>query len=165
MRPLNGIAQPPKTRRPRSDAVRLATLGDARWRDVLAEYRATVRREIRRHGGSEMHTAGDSFFVTFTDPRRAVQCALALAPALRVLGIPSRFGLHWGDCEMRGEEVSGLAVWAAARVMAVGGADEIVLSDAMRQELADGGVPLEDRGVHTLKGVPGKWRLHVITRM
>jgi class 3 adenylate cyclase len=97
-----------------------------------------------------MHIAGDSFFATFRHPQRAVDCARALAPALRTLGVPSRFGLHWGACEMRGEGVSGLAVWAAARVMAAAEPDEIVVSDAMRETPGDA-VPVQDRGVHTLK--------------
>jgi class 3 adenylate cyclase len=147
-----------------SSTDRLAELGDARWRAILDQYRSTVRRELRHHGGSEMHIAGDSFFVTFTDPRRAVRCALALVPALRAIDVPSRFGLHWGTCEMRGEEVSGIAVWAAARVMSTAGADEIVLSDTMRRLVEDDHLPLEDRGVHHLKGIPGDWRLHAIGR-
>ena len=111
-----------------------------------------------------MHIAGDSFFVTFTDPRRAVRCALALVPALRAIDVPSRFGLHWGTCEMRGEEVSGIAVWTAARVMSTAGADEIVLSETMRSLVEDDHLPLVDRGVHHLKGIPGQWRLHAIGR-
>jgi class 3 adenylate cyclase len=141
---------------------RLADLGDARWRAILEQYRSVVRRELRRFGGTEMHIAGDSFFVTFTDPLRAVRCAEALAPALLALGVPSRFGMHWGACEMRGEEVSGLAVWAAARVMSTAGPGEIVVSDAMREPLLDAGLALRDRGTHALKGLPGEWRLHAL---
>jgi len=143
---------------------RLAALGDAAWRDVLDHYRATVRRELKRHGGSEMHIAGDSFFATFTDPWRAVRCTLALRPRLSALGVPSRFGLHWGACEMRGEEVSGLAVWTAARVMSTAAADEVVLSDTMRLALGSTDLALEDRGVQSLKGIPEQLRLHVISR-
>jgi class 3 adenylate cyclase len=121
-----------------------------------------VRRELKRYGGVEMHIAGDSFFATFTDPLRAVNCAQALAVSLSALGLPSRFGMHWGACEMRGEEVSGLNVWAAARVMSVATAGEIVVSDVMRDALMDADLELQDRGVHTLKGVPGQWRLHAL---
>jgi class 3 adenylate cyclase len=141
---------------------RLAELGDTRWREVLEQYRATVRRELKRHGGTEMHIAGDSFFITFNDPLSAVRCAQALAPALRGLGLPSRFGMHWGACEMRGEEVSGLAVWAAARVMSIAGPGEIIVSDAMHEPLVDAGLALQDRGRHSLKGLPGEWRLHAL---
>jgi class 3 adenylate cyclase len=147
---------------------RLTELGDARWRELLDQYRATVRRELRKHRGTEMHIAGDSFFATFGDPVRAVRCAQVLQNSLRALSVPSRFGLHWGACEMRGEEVSGLAVWAAARIMATADKDEIVLSDPMRvalEQAAAGPVlwlNLEDRGAHTLKGLPGEWRLHAL---
>jgi class 3 adenylate cyclase len=149
----------------------LAEVGDARWRELLDQYRATVRRELRKQRGTEMHIAGDSFFATFADPLRAVRCAEALRTALRALSVPSRFGLHWGACEMRGEEVSGLAVWAAARIMGAAHEDEIVLSDAMRVVLEQTAgrrssslFELEDRGAHTLKGVPGEWRLHTLAR-
>jgi class 3 adenylate cyclase len=147
---------------------RLTELGDARWRELLDQYRATVRRELRKHRGTEMHIAGDSFFATFADPLRAVRCAQALRSELRALSVPSRFGLHWGTCELRGEEVSGLAVWAAARIMATAHQDEIVLSDSTRLALEQAAnVPsvalnLEDRGAHTLKGLPGEWRLHAL---
>src|SRR5690349_21257926 len=109
-----------------------------------------------------MHAAGDSFFATFTDPVRAVNCAEVLAVALGALGLPSRFGMHWGTCEMRGEEVSGLNVWAAARVMSIAASGEIVVSDAMREALLDTEVELDDRGTHRLKGLPGEWRLHAL---
>jgi class 3 adenylate cyclase len=145
-----------------SSTERLAAVGDTEWRDMLERYRSAVRRELRRYAGSEMHIAGDSFFATFTDPWRATECAQSLVPTLRDLGLTSRFGLHWGACEMRGEEVSGLAVWAGARVMAAAGPDEIVISDAMRQQLG-AAVNAEDRGIHTLKGIPGVWRLHTLT--
>lgn len=141
---------------------RLAEVGDAQWRTLLDQYRSAVRRELKRSGGVEMHIAGDSFFATFTDPLRAVHCAQALALALHALGLPSRFGMHWGTCEMRGEEVSGLNVWAAARVMSVASAGEIVVSDAMRDVLADASLPLQNRGMHKLKGLPGQWRLHAL---
>ena len=140
----------------------LAEVGDAGWRQLLDKYRAVVRRELKRFGGTEMHIAGDSFFVTFTDPVRAVHCALALAPALRSLGLPSRFGIHWGVCEMQGPEVSGLAVWAAARVMSTAGAGEILVSEALRQSITDPALKLEDHGTHRLKGLPDEWRLHAV---
>jgi class 3 adenylate cyclase len=140
----------------------LAEVGDAAWRQLLDKYRAVVRRELKRFGGTEMHIAGDSFFVTFTDPVRAVRCALTLAPALRSLGLPSRFGIHWGVCEMQGPEVSGLAVWAAARVMSTAGAGEILVSEALRESIADPALKLEDHGTHRLKGLPDEWRLHAV---
>jgi class 3 adenylate cyclase len=140
----------------------LAEVGDAGWRQLLDKYRAAVRRELKRFGGTEMHIAGDSFFVTFTDPVRAVRCALMLAPALRALGLPSRFGIHWGICEMRGPEVSGLAVWAAARVMSAAGGGEILVSEALRETITDPALELEDQGIYHLKGLPDEWRLYAV---
>jgi class 3 adenylate cyclase len=140
----------------------LAQAGDARWREQLDKYRACVRHELKRFRGTEMHIAGDSFFATFIDPIHAVRCAMALAPALRALGLPSRFGVHWAVCEMRGEEVSGLAVWAAARIMSTAGPDEIVVSDAVQGAVTQAGIPVEARGLYTLRGVPGQWRLHTV---
>ena len=140
----------------------LAAMGDAKWRELLEHYRTTVRRELKRHHGTEMHIAGDSFFATFTDPLRAVACARSLSPIMQRLGLPSRFGVHWGVCEMRGEEVSGLAVWAAARVMSAAGPGEILVSEAMRALLMEAGPALKDRGTHVLKGLPGEWRLHAL---
>jgi class 3 adenylate cyclase len=87
---------------------------------------------------------------------------MALAPALRALDLPSRFGIHWAACEMRGEEVSGLAVWAAARIMSTAGPDEIVVSDAVQGAVTQAGIPVEARGLYTLRGVPGQWRLHTV---
>jgi class 3 adenylate cyclase len=140
----------------------LAAAGDSHWRDLLEQYRATVRRELRRFGGTEMHVAGDCFVATFRQPVHAVQCAQTLAPALLALSLPSRFGVHLGSCEMRGEEVSGLAVWMAARVMSTAGAGEVVVSDAVRGAAVAAGFALEDMGYRTLKGLPGEWRLHAV---
>jgi class 3 adenylate cyclase len=140
----------------------LARIGDGAWRDLLERYRAVVRRELKRHGGAEMHIAGDSFFATFSDPLRAVRCAQSLAPALRTLGLESRFGVHWGPCEVRGEEVSGLSVWAAARVMSAAGPSEIMISEPVLEALGPKQVPVEDRGTHQLKGLPGDWHLHAL---
>jgi class 3 adenylate cyclase len=115
--------------------------------------------EFRRFGGAEMHIAGDSFFVTFTDPVRAVRCALVLTSALRSLGLPSRFGIHRGAREMQGPEVSGLAVWAAASVMSTAVPGEILVSEALRYVITDPAVKLEDHGSHRLEGLAGEWRL------
>lgn len=144
---------------------RLAEVGDQAWRDLLARYRETVRRELRRFGGAEVHAAGDGFFATFADPLQAARFTLALAPGLQELGVATRFGMHWGACEVRGEDVTGLAVWIAARVMSTAGASEVVVSDAMREvlESAGNGPSLEDRGAYNLKGLPGEWRIHAIS--
>jgi class 3 adenylate cyclase len=136
----------------------IVDLGDERWREVLALYRALVRRELAQHRGREVNTAGDGFFAVFDRPMRAVACAIAMREGVKVLGLRVRTGLHYGEVEMRGEQVTGLAVHAAARVMAEAGADQLLLSEAMAQALGDS-VPLREAGTHELRGVPGEWRL------
>ena len=141
---------------------RVVALGDERWRTVLEAYRAAVRRELARFGGQEIDTAGDGFFATFERPTQAVRCAVALRDSLQALGLDSRVGLHMGECELRGERVSGLNVIVAARIMATAKANEIVVSDALRELLAGGDFGFRDRGIELLKGVPGEWRLSMV---
>jgi class 3 adenylate cyclase len=137
-----------------------ADVGDDRWRDLLGRYRAAVRRELARFGGREIDTAGDGFFATFDRPAAALRCAWAMRDAVLALGPETRAGLHIGQCEMRGEKVSGLVVNTAARVMAAAADGEILVSSALSEALVGMGVGLADRGVHELKGVPGEWHLY-----
>jgi class 3 adenylate cyclase len=139
----------------------IVDLGDERWRELLDRYRVAVRRELTRFRGREVNTAGDAFFATFDRPTAAVQCARAIGAAVNALGLKVRTGLHVGDVEMRGEQVSGLAVHAAARVMAEAGEDQILVSSDLA-EILGGGVPLRDAGRHALKGVPGEWQLFAV---
>jgi class 3 adenylate cyclase len=140
----------------------IVELGDERWRALLARFRAAVRHELGRHGGREVNTAGDAFFATFERPAAGLQCAWAIRREVKELGLGTRIGLHLGECEMRGEEVTGLAVHTAARVMSVAGDGEILISETMRAGLADADLTLRDRGVHELKGVPGRWPLYAV---
>jgi class 3 adenylate cyclase len=144
---------------------RLVEVGDERWTELLGHYRAAVRRELKRNGGHEVDTAGDGFFATFQSPLDAVQCARAMSNATRQIGLAVRVGLHLGEVEMRGEAVSGLAVHAAARLMALGGADDIIASSDMREALEGSGALFADRGAHTLKGLPGEWHIYRVTEM
>ncbi len=141
---------------------RVVELGDDRWRKLLEAYRANVRHELARFGGREMDTAGDGFFATFDRTLQGLRCAVTLRESLRALGLDSRIGLHAGECELRGERVSGVNVVVAARVMAVAGANEIVASDAVRELAAGSDFRFTERGTHTLKGVPGEWRLQLV---
>lgn len=140
----------------------IVDIGDQRWRALLGRYLATVRQELARHHGREVNTAGDAFFATFTRPHDAIEAAWAIRSAVRQLGLESRTGLHLGEVEMRGEQVSGLAVHTAARVMAAAGDGEVLVSDAMRDAIAAGEVSVVDRGRHELKGVPGDWQLYAV---
>jgi class 3 adenylate cyclase len=139
----------------------IVDLGDERWREVLDRYRTVVRQELARCRGREVNTAGDAFFAVFDRPSRALDCAAAIRDAVAELGLQVRTGLHVGDVEMRGEQVSGLAVHAAARVMAAAGAGEIMVSGDMAGALGPG-TRLRDAGRRSLRGVPGEWQLFAV---
>ncbi len=141
---------------------RAVELGDEGWRDLLQRYRSVVRRDLARFGGHEVDTAGDGFFAMFERPIAAVQCAVDVRADVRRLGLELRIGLHRGECQMRGEKVTGIAVHAAARVMSAARGGEILVSDAVRESIADLDVSTTDRGRHELKGVPGEWQLYAI---
>jgi class 3 adenylate cyclase len=138
----------------------IVDLGDERWREVLDRYRAIVRAELARCHGREVNTAGDAFFAVFDRPANGVRCAVAMRDAVGELGLRVRTGLHIGDVEMRGEQVSGLAVHAAARVMGAAGAGQIVVSADLAALLPE--VQLRSAGSHALRGVPGEWQLYVV---
>jgi class 3 adenylate cyclase len=139
----------------------IVDLGDERWRDVLFRYRSLVRRELSRHRGREINTAGDAFFAVFDRPRSGVACAMAMRDGVKELGLSVRTGLHCGEVEVRGEQISGLAVHTAARVMSQAGGDQILVSDDVAQEL-DGAAALDEVGTRELRGVPGEWRLYEV---
>ena len=133
-------------------------MGDERWREVLASYRALVRRELGQFHGREVNTAGDGFFAVFDRPIRAVECAVAMRDAVHGLDLQVRTGLHYGEVEMRGEQVTGLAVHAAARVMSEAGENQVLVSGDMAEALGSS-VPMRELGRRQLRGVPGEWRL------
>ncbi|MEA2667468.1 MAG: hypothetical protein QOJ33_402 [Chloroflexota bacterium] len=140
--------------------VRAVAMGDERWREALTTYRATVRRGLRRFKGSEMDTAGDGFFAVFDRPGEALSSAQWIRDRLHELDLDSRFGLHAGECELRGEKVSGVAVIAAARVMATAGPNEIVISQVVHETLGNPDGAFHELGDKVLKGLPGTWRLY-----
>jgi class 3 adenylate cyclase len=133
---------------------RAYALGDRSWRDLLEHFRSTVRRCLKRFGGKEIDTAGDGFFVTFDAPERAIDCAHALIVAVRPLNIELRVGVHIAEVQVDGTHVEGANVHLAARVMAVAGAGEVLVSAALRDVLAGSDIEFRDRGVRQLKGVP-----------
>jgi class 3 adenylate cyclase len=110
----------------------VATLGDERWREMRAAHHEAVRRELERFRGREVDTAGDGFFATFDGPGRAIRCAQAIGAAVRRLGLEVRAGVHTGECEIRGAEVSGIAVHIGARVMALAGPSEVLVSQTVK---------------------------------
>lgn len=145
---------------------RAAALGDERWRNLLDNHDALVRHELERFGGREVNTAGDGFIATFSSPSAALACAEAIVDAVRVLGIEVRVGLHAGEVEVRGasKDVAGLAVHICARVAALAGASEVLMTSTVRDIVAGSRRKFVDRGMHELKGVPGPWLLCALVR-
>jgi class 3 adenylate cyclase len=141
---------------------RAAALGDRRWRELLAGYYATARRELTRFLGREVDTAGDGFFAAFAGPARAIRCAEAISAGVRPPGIEVRAGLHTGECEVIGDKVGGIAVHIGARVAALAHPGEVLVSNTVKDLVAGSGLSCQERGVHTLKGVPGEWRLYAL---
>lgn len=145
------------------DSTTLASaLGDWRWRDVLERYYGLVRDALLRFRGREVDTAGDGVFATFEGPARAIRCASTIAAAVGELGIAVRAGVHTGECEVVGGKVSGVAVHIGARVAAAAAPNEVLVSGTVKDLVAGSGIRFEDRGGHTLKGVPGEWRLFAV---
>jgi len=143
---------------------RAHVLGDRRWRDVLEGHHAVVRRELARHRGREVDTAGDGFFAVFDGPARAIRCACAIRDAVAPLGIAIRAGLHTGECEVMGDKLSGIAVHIGARVAGNAASGEVLVSSTVKDLVAGSGLAFTDRGVHALKGVPGRWQLFAVDR-
>ena len=139
---------------------RAASLGDGRWRDLLAHHDELVRVHLSRFGGREVKTVGDGFLATFDGPpSRALRCALEVIDAARELGIEVRIGMHTGECELISEDVGGMAVHIAARVCAMAAGGEALVSGTVFGTVVGGPFAFEDRGAHALKGVPGRWPL------
>ena len=143
---------------------RAAGLGDGRWRDLLARHDDTVRKELLRFGGREVKTVGDGFLATFEGPpSRALRCALAITSEARELGVEVRIGMHTGECELIGEDVGGMAVHLASRVGGLAGPGEVLVSGTVFGTVVGGPFTFEDRGLHELKGVPGRWPLFLLS--
>lgn len=143
---------------------RAGELGDRRWRDVLERHDELVRRALSRFQGREVNTTGDGFFATFDGPARAIRCAVAINESVRQLGIDIRAGLHTGECELRGDDVAGMAVHIGARVGATANAGEVLVSSTVKDLVVGSGIEFADRGATELKGVPGEWRLFAVER-
>jgi class 3 adenylate cyclase len=122
-----------------------------------------VREELQRFRGREVNTTGDGFMASFDGPGRAIRCACAIVKATANLGIDLRAGLHTGECEVRGNDLGGLAVHIAARVGALASAGEVLISGTVKDLVVGSGIEFADRGERELKGVPGSWKLFAVT--
>jgi class 3 adenylate cyclase len=141
---------------------RAAELGDSRWRDLLERHHSLVRGELNRFRSQEVDTAGDGFFATFDGPARGIRCACAIRDAVSSLGITIRAGLHTGECEKMGDKVSGIAVHIGARAMKKADPGQVLVSSTVKDLVAGSGLHFNDRGKHSLKGIPGEWRLFLV---
>ena len=138
---------------------RAAEMGDRDWRALLDAHDAIVRSQLNRFRGREVNTSGDGFLAMFDGPQRAIRCALSIRDAVQALGIQVRAGLHTGECEVRGDDIGGIGVHIGARVSALAGPNEVLVSSTLRDLVIGSGLEFEERGAHVLKGVPGEWRL------
>jgi class 3 adenylate cyclase/pimeloyl-ACP methyl ester carboxylesterase len=141
---------------------RAAEMGDRDWRALLDAHDAVVRAQLSRFRGREVSTSGDGFLAMFDGPQRAIRCAMAIRDAVQSLGIEVRAGLHTGECEVRGDDIGGIAVHIGARVSALAGANDVLVSSTLRDLVIGSGLEFDDRGAHELKGVPGEWRLFAV---
>ncbi len=139
---------------------RAAELGDTRWRELLEAHHAAFRAQLARYGGKEIRSTGDGFFATFEGPARAIACAHRAVAAVAELGLDIRAGVHTGEVEISGDKVEGIAVHIGARIAAEARPCEVLVSSIVRDLAAGSSIDFEDRGVATLKGVPGEWHVY-----
>jgi class 3 adenylate cyclase len=139
-----------------------AALGDTGWRKLQDAHDAVVRAQLARFNGREIRTMGDGFLATFDGPGRAVRCAQAISESVKPLGIEIRAGLHAGEIELVDDDIAGIAVAIGARIGALATASEVLVSSTVRDLITGSSIELEDRGTHTLKGVPGEWQLYAV---
>jgi class 3 adenylate cyclase len=142
---------------------RAADLGDRDWREILERHDQLFRRALDFHRGREIKRTGDGFLATFDGPARAIRCAASITEAVRELGLELRAGLHTGELEVMSDDLGGLAVHIAARVMSRAEAGEVLVSGTVKDLVVGSGIDFEDRGTHELRGVPGDWRLFRVT--
>jgi class 3 adenylate cyclase len=138
---------------------RAAQMGDEKWRKLLDQHDRVAGQTVENHRGKLVKSTGDGILATFDGPGRAVRCALSFGAAARQLGLPLRAGLHTGEIEVRGRDIGGITVHAAARVMAQSGSNEVLVSRVVTDLVAGAGLKFSERGSFELKGLPGRWDL------
>jgi class 3 adenylate cyclase len=142
---------------------RAAQLGDQKWKGLVEQHHALVRDLLARYHGNEVDTAGDGFFATFDGPARAVRCAQAISTAASGMGLQVRAGVHTGECELIDGKVGGINVIIGARVAAFADAGDVLVTRTVKDLVAGSGITFQDRGEHTLKGVPDRAQLYAAT--
>jgi class 3 adenylate cyclase len=141
---------------------RAHTLGDHAWKELLDRHYAVTRQQLERFRGRQVVTTGDGLLATFDGPARAIRCAQAIGVGVRDLGLDIRAGVHTGEIELAGGDVRGMAVHIGARIAALAAPGEVLVSSTVKDLVVGSGIEFDDRGVHTLKGVPGEWRLYTV---
>jgi class 3 adenylate cyclase len=146
-----------------SSTERAAELGDRRWREALDVHDRLVQAHIEQFRGRRIKATGDGVLATFDGPARAIRCTRAIGDEIRrKLGIEIRAGLHTGEVEIRDDDIGGIAVALAARVMAEAGSGDVLVTSTVKDLVFGSGIEFDDRGTHALKGVPGEWRLYAV---
>ncbi len=138
-------------------------VGDHRWRELLDRHDDVAKRRIARHRGRLVKTTGDGLLATFDGPARAITCAQEIALGAKPLGLDIRAGLHTGEVELRGDDITGLGVVIARRVCDLAARDELLASRTVKDLVIGSGISFADRGVHALKGVPDDWQLYAVS--
>lgn len=141
---------------------RAVELGDRDWHALLDAHDAVVRAQLNRFRGREVNTSGDGFLAMFDGPQRAIRCAMSIRDSVKALGIEVRAGLHTGECEVRGDDIGGIGVHIGARVSALAGPNDVLVSSTLHDLVIGSGLEFEDRGTHDLKGIPGAWNLFAV---
>ncbi len=141
-----------------------AATGDERWRAVLQRFGEITADLTERFGGTMVKSTGDGHLATFDGPTQAIRCAEALRADAEALGIEIRAGIHTGECELLGDDIGGLAVHIAARILGEAAPGEILVSRTIRDLIVGSGTGFEDRGSVELRGVPGTWQLLAVDR-
>jgi class 3 adenylate cyclase len=146
------------------DSTRHTTaMGDRRWREVLEVHNSAVARHIERHRGRLVKSTGDGVLAVFDAPGRAVRCAQAILASVHQLDIEARAGLHAGEVELLGDDIAGIGAVIPNRIMDHAGSGEVIVSRTIKDLVVGSGLHFEDRGLHTLKGVPDEWQLFAVT--
>jgi len=140
-----------------------ASMGDQKWRDLLQRHDDEIRIELRRSEGTEIKTTGDGFLAAFQRPTRAIHCATAICDRMAKLGLRVRAAIHIGECEKRGDDLSGIAIHLASRLLEYARAGEIIASRTVKDLVVGSGFAFEERGETKLRDVPGSWQIFLFS--
>jgi class 3 adenylate cyclase len=139
-----------------------ARLGDHEWKQLIERHNRLIREALSTWRGSENDTAGDGFYATFDGPARAIHCALEIQTRVHELGLEVRAGVHTGECELVDGKCAGISVSTGARIAALAGASQVLVSQTVKDLVAGSGFTFSDAGEHELRGIPQRYRLYAV---